>query len=157
MIDRWCRAHSQLVASAAADASAGRAATDESRPAGPFERALGEFTDALCDDLNLARAIAALNGAVAHRSYSAQCVHRELASLVAMDSVLSVLGRNAPVAGAVGGEDPSFVGAVEALIARRAAARASKDWAESDRIRDELAALGVTVKDGPSGPTWSKS
>jgi cysteinyl-tRNA synthetase len=157
MIDRWCRAHSQLVASAAADASSGRAATDESRPTGPFERALREFTDALCDDLNLARAIAALNGAVAHRSYSAQCVHRELASLVAMDSVLSVLGRNAPVAGAVGGEDPSFVDAVEALIARRAAARASKDWAESDRIRDELAALGVTVKDGPSGPTWSKS
>jgi cysteinyl-tRNA synthetase len=74
-----------------------------------------------------------------------------------MDSVLSVLGRNAPVAGAVRGEDPSFVDAVEGLIARRAAARASKDWAESDRIRDELAALGVTIKDGPSGASWSRS
>jgi cysteinyl-tRNA synthetase len=46
---------------------------------------------------------------------------------------------------------------VESLIAQRAAARAAKDWPASDRIRDELAALGVTVKDGPQGAKWSRA
>jgi cysteinyl-tRNA synthetase len=74
-----------------------------------------------------------------------------------MDSVLGVLGRNSPVAGAAPAEDPAFVAKVESLIAQRAAARAAKDWPASDRIRGELAALGVTVKDGPQGATWSRS
>ena len=47
--------------------------------------------------------------------------------------------------------------AVEALIADRAAARAAKDWAASDRARDALAAMGVAVKDGKDGTTWSVS
>jgi cysteinyl-tRNA synthetase len=45
---------------------------------------------------------------------------------------------------------------VNALLARRAAARAAKDWPASDQVRDELAALGVQVKDGPTGTTWSR-
>ena len=40
------------------------------------------------------------------------------------------------------------------LIAQRTAAREAKDWAESDRLRDELAARGITVKDTPTGPIW---
>jgi cysteinyl-tRNA synthetase len=119
---------------------------------------LAAFTDALCDDLNVARAIAALNEAVgAARGAGTHCPHRELSSLLAMDSVLSVLGRNAAVTGAAPAEDPAFVEQVEALIARRAAARVAKDWPESDRIRAELTALGVTVKDGPSGATWARN
>ncbi|HEV7439184.1 MAG TPA: cysteine--tRNA ligase [Methylobacterium sp.] len=48
------------------------------------------------------------------------------------------------------------VGAIEALIAARRAARAAKDWAESDRVRDALSAMGVTVKDNKDGTTtWS--
>lgn len=43
------------------------------------------------------------------------------------------------------------VAAVEALVARRLEARAAKDWAASDRLRAELAALGVTVKDNKDG------
>jgi len=43
---------------------------------------------------------------------------------------------------------------VERLIEQRRAARAAKDFAASDRIRDELAAMGVTVKDGKDGTTW---
>jgi cysteinyl-tRNA synthetase len=39
-------------------------------------------------------------------------------------------------------------GAVDAFIAARTAARARKDFKESDRIRDELAAMGVVLKDG---------
>jgi carbamoylphosphate synthase large subunit len=38
---------------------------------------------------------------------------------------------------------------VEVLLERRKAARAAKDWAESDKVRDELNALGVRIKDGP--------
>jgi cysteinyl-tRNA synthetase len=43
---------------------------------------------------------------------------------------------------------------IEALIVDRAAARARKDFAESDRIRDELAAMGVILKDSKDGTTW---
>ena len=44
---------------------------------------------------------------------------------------------------------------VEAQLAARAAARAAKDWAASDAIRDTLAAAGVVVEDGPDGASWS--
>jgi cysteinyl-tRNA synthetase len=40
------------------------------------------------------------------------------------------------------------------LIAKRTAARAEKNWKESDRIRDELAAMGVVLKDSKDGTTW---
>ncbi len=43
---------------------------------------------------------------------------------------------------------------VEALIQARLEARAAKNWAESDRIRDELTALGVVLEDGKGGTTW---
>jgi cysteinyl-tRNA synthetase len=44
---------------------------------------------------------------------------------------------------------------VEAQLAARAAARAEKDWAASDAIRDTLNQAGVVVEDGPDGATWS--
>jgi cysteinyl-tRNA synthetase len=43
---------------------------------------------------------------------------------------------------------------IEALIAQRAQARADKNFAQSDRIRDELAAMGVVLKDSKDGTTW---
>ena len=43
---------------------------------------------------------------------------------------------------------------VEALIAARLQARAEKNWAESDRIRDQLTAMGVVLEDGKGGTTW---
>jgi cysteinyl-tRNA synthetase len=45
-------------------------------------------------------------------------------------------------------------GEVERLVAARAAARAAKNWAESDRLRDALADIGVVVKDAKGGTTW---
>ena len=42
---------------------------------------------------------------------------------------------------------------IEAIVAERAAARAARNWAESDRLRDELAALGVAIKDNKDGTT----
>ncbi len=53
-----------------------------------------------------------------------------------------------------GGVDPDLKIKVEALIADRITARASKDWPAADRIRDELTALNVVVMDGPEGASW---
>ena len=47
--------------------------------------------------------------------------------------------------------------AIRARIEARAAARKAKDFAAADRIRDELAAQGVTIEDGPKGTTWRRS
>jgi cysteinyl-tRNA synthetase len=43
---------------------------------------------------------------------------------------------------------------VEGLIAARAAARKTKNFAEADRIRGEISSLGVVIEDGPKGTTW---
>ena len=53
-------------------------------------------------------------------------------------------------------EDDDLAGRVEACIAARAEAKANKDWAAADAIRDELTTLGVAIKDGPEGTTWSR-
>ena len=46
---------------------------------------------------------------------------------------------------------------VKALMARRAAARAAKEWKQSDALRDEIATLGWTVKDTPKGQVATKA
>jgi cysteinyl-tRNA synthetase len=43
---------------------------------------------------------------------------------------------------------------IESLISARTAAREAKDFTEADRIRDELAAMGIVVKDSKAGTTW---
>jgi cysteinyl-tRNA synthetase len=155
MIDRWARHAQALDAAVHALRSSGSqelVARHAAAAPGPLQMALENFTAALCDDLNVARAIAAVNEALA-QDHSQACPARELAALQRMDSVLSVLRRNQPVASAASDD---LEAQVNALLARRAAARAAKDWAESDRVRDELKALGVQVKDGPTGTTWSR-
>jgi len=47
--------------------------------------------------------------------------------------------------------------AIEALLAERAAARRAKDFKTSDRIRDDLAAQGILIEDGPNGATWRRA
>ncbi len=167
MIDRWARAAQSLEARLASDPTA--------RGDGPgvFARALPEFTAALCDDLNVARAVGVLNASVGgavgelpaegSRSMgptslgsSASAGHAlrdELAALQAMNGVLGVLERNAP---SDAGAAPDESARIESLIAARSAARASKNFAESDRLRDELLAIGIAIKDGAGGTTWSR-
>ena len=57
---------------------------------------------------------------------------------------------------AASGDGPTAA-EIEALIAERAAARKAKDMGRSDRIRDDLAARGVVLEDGPQGVTWRRS
>jgi cysteinyl-tRNA synthetase len=53
------------------------------------------------------------------------------------------------------GESQKLDGAVQLLIDMRNTARAEKDFAKSDEIRDALAALGIQLKDGKDGTTFS--
>ena len=46
---------------------------------------------------------------------------------------------------------------VEGLVQQRLDARARKDWAEADRIRDELKELGIVLEDGAGGTSWRRS
>ena len=52
------------------------------------------------------------------------------------------------------GREEAFAGAVNLLLAERQEAKANKDWAKSDKIRNELAALGFEIKDGKNGAEW---
>lgn len=44
---------------------------------------------------------------------------------------------------------------IEALLQQRQSARAARDFAGADAIRDQLAAMGIAIEDGPQGPRWS--
>jgi cysteinyl-tRNA synthetase len=114
--------------------------------------------DALADDLNTPAAIAALfetAGAVerAVNDGDAELAALRAGELAAGGQLLGLLQQD-PEAWFEGGADEAFKAKVEALLEQRIAARAAKDWAEADRIRDELTALKVVVMDGPTGATW---
>ncbi|MCF8713101.1 cysteine--tRNA ligase, partial [Corynebacterium sp. MC-09] len=53
------------------------------------------------------------------------------------------------------GADAALDALVQAELERRTQARADKDFATADAVRDRLAAAGITITDTPDGPTWS--
>jgi len=57
----------------------------------------------------------------------------------------------------IGRDEPEADAEIDALVAEREAARQRKDFSESDRIRDELAAQGVVIEDTPNGPVWRRA
>ena len=72
------------------------------------------------------------------------------------DIVFGVLGlRDEEAAGGSGKAEKALEGVMEIVLEDRRKARAEKNWAESDRIRDLLASFGITVKDTKEGATWT--
>lgn len=76
------------------------------------------------------------------------------AQLRKLASLLGVLQLDPEAFLKAGAEGKVDAAEVEALIAQRLTARAEKNWAESDRIRDQLAAMGVVLEDSKGGTTW---
>jgi cysteinyl-tRNA synthetase len=123
------------------------------------------FEDALNDDFNTANAIAVLFDLVreVNRAKSEQSPERhELASLLRyLGGVLGLLQADAEdflksragQSGAGGLSDT----AIDELVAARLQARADKDWANADRIRDELSAAGIVIEDGADGTRWRRA
>ena len=111
------------------------------------------FGAALDDDLNASAALGAvfdlvreLNRRIERRALSSADAARALEVLRDLDQVLAVLPE--PEAGL----DPE----VTALLEARDAARAARDWAASDRLREELAVRGISVEDTRDGQRWRR-
>ena len=123
-------------------------ATPETPPAKEW----GErFREAVFDDLDFPRAITVVWGLVGDDTVSPG---ERAALLYDWDRVLGLgLDSVAGEAGQPAEEQQLPAGAAELLDARRAA-RERRDWAESDRLRDQLDALGVEVSDTRDGTTW---
>jgi cysteinyl-tRNA synthetase len=108
--------------------------------------------EALADDLNTPQMIASLHGL---RNSAASGNERDRSQLAASLRLLGFLSESAAEwrsrkqqASGIDAEK------IDALVSDRTAARARKDFKESDRIRDELAAMGVVIKDSKEGTTW---
>jgi cysteinyl-tRNA synthetase len=113
---------------------------------------------ALSDDLNTPMALAEMHklaeSARKGDLAAAQSLHDSAKWLGIVDMSLESSSDLASIAQAAGQLMPELKSKVEELLKIRTAARARKDFKESDRIRDELAAMGVTIKDSKEGTTW---
>ena len=114
---------------------------------------LGEFQEAMDDDLNTAGALGALfslirdaNTAIDAGAISAGDAAGIKAALMKVDPVLDLFPRR----------DEVLDAEIERLIEARLAARKARNFAESDRIRDELLGRGILLEDTPSGTRWRR-
>ena len=117
------------------------------------------FAEALNDDLAVPRALGVLHETIrdGNRALADGDKDGVAAAYAAVVPMVTVLGL-APADFAAGGDDAKLRSAVDglvpALLAAREAARARKDFAEADRVRDALAAAGIVVEDTADGPRW---
>ncbi len=130
------------------------AGPDDPTLVGTLAAARDAFGEALDDDLNISAALAAvfdlvrdLNRRMEQRALSTADAGRALEALRDLDGVLAVLPE------AEADLDPAST----ALLDARIEARAARDWAASDRLRDELTTLGVTVEDTRDGQRWRRT
>ncbi|MGX5682867.1 cysteine--tRNA ligase [Schumannella luteola] len=118
------------------------------------------FADAMDDDLSVPQALAVLHETV--RAANTALDDGDLAAVAqargAVLAMVEVLGIN-PLSPSWRAETDApahraLASLVDSLLADRSAARAGKDFATADRIRDELAAAGIVIEDGPNGSHW---
>ncbi|MBV8519575.1 MAG: cysteine--tRNA ligase [Acidobacteria bacterium] len=114
---------------------------------------LGEFQEAMDDDLNTAGALGALftfirdaNSAIDAGRISASDAAGIQAALMKVDPVLDLFPAR----------ERNLDAEIEALIAARNAARKARNFAESDRLRNELDARGILLEDTPAGTRWRR-
>ena len=116
------------------------------------------FVAAMDDDFNTPEACAVLFEMVREvnrlREIDVQAAAGLAARLKALAGLLGVLQLEPDAFLQAGAEGKVDAAAVEALIAARLQARVEKNWAESDRIRDQLTPMGVVLEDGKGGTTW---
>ena len=119
-----------------------------------------EVEAALCDDLNTPRALAALYRLVGEINRTANPTTRARAVAVLRGSaaLLGLLQADPETwfRGA-GQEDGMSDAEIDKLVEERKAARAARDFAEADRIRDEMAAGGITLEDTAEGTLWRRA
>ena len=130
-------------------------APDVGAPADLLER----FEAALDDDLNFPGAIAELfqlAKAARRATYTADRAAYKAALREAGD-LLGLLQADPAVWLEQPSGDDEDIAKIERLVEARHAARLAKDYAAADRVRDELAALGVTVEDRADGPIWRRT
>jgi cysteinyl-tRNA synthetase len=132
----------------------------DARLAEAGERLKNDFAAALADDLNFAMALAALfayvkevNVAIEEKRIGAGDRDRVHAALKEVDGVLGVLD---PADWPEGKAEEDDAAEIERLIQERNEARKNRDFATSDRVRDELAARGVVLEDTPQGTRWKR-
>jgi cysteinyl-tRNA synthetase len=110
------------------------------------------FETAMDEDFNTADAVAAVFELVKFVNVNIGAPSKELAL-----KILGLLSGLCDLLGIIIGDDKRKDGdeaGIEALIEARNDARKAKDWVRADRIRDELAARGVVLKDTPDGVRW---
>ncbi|TXH52309.1 MAG: cysteine--tRNA ligase [Burkholderiaceae bacterium] len=150
-----------FVLRAAAELGAGGAAD----PAGGVEALPAAFVDAMDDDLNVPGAVAVLHETVTAGNQAQAVGDRDAlaAAYAAVRAMLAVLGADplsepwtAEAAGAEGGSLRTALDTViGGVLELRAQARANRDFATADAIRDNLAAAGIAIEDTAGGSRWS--
>ncbi|MGW4579420.1 cysteine--tRNA ligase [Rhodococcus aetherivorans] len=122
-----------------------------------------EFAAALDDDLGVPKALAEIHGRRSEGNKALDAGDLDTAVHIAAQvrAMLGILGVDPldPHWTEVAGRDSAALEALEVLVAaeldRRQAARAAKNWALADEVRDRLTAAGIEVTDTPNGPEWS--
>lgn len=117
------------------------------------------FAEAMDDDMNIPRALAVLheqtragNAALAAGEDASEAAN----AVMAMAEVLGLAQlMSFNTEGASDAEHEALDSLIQAVLAERADARAQKDWAKADAMRDLLFSAGVKVRDGAEGSSWS--
>jgi cysteinyl-tRNA synthetase len=127
---------------------------------GEAEEYVQAFNKAMDDDFNTPEALAAMFELVREinkvRTGDEQKAARMAAELKHMGSILGIL-QDDPEQWLRGGATEGLSDEeIEDLIQQRLDARAAKNWAEADRIRDELKDKGIVLEDGAGGTTWRR-